>query len=191
MQFSDRQLLLVNTAQSLKFLEKYADHQEIWNIFQKHQTIPDNIQDLHFHFNNFKNSIEKEFAFLKEATQKNVGNFQSSLNLQQMYSASLCSHIYNKLAELQWQFQHHDPHMNFGHMIQIETPDFDPDIDDISPTTIDQEVQYSKTFNNTYIFLMSYGARSSLNFIQVIFPVLWRFSRVSWGSSFWCPTSYG
>ena len=29
--------------------------------------------------------------------------------------------------------------MNSGDMIQIEAPDFDPDIDDISPTTIDQE----------------------------------------------------
>ena len=119
------------------------DHQaQIWKIFQKHQTIPDDIQDLHFHFDNFKNGIEKEFAFLKEATLKNVGNFQSSLNLQQMYSASLCSHvnnIYNKLVELQWQIQHCDLHMNSGDMIQIEVPDFDPDIDDVSPTTIDQE----------------------------------------------------
>ena len=29
--------------------------------------------------------------------------------------------------------------MNSGDMIQIEAPDFDPDIDDVSPTTIDQE----------------------------------------------------
>ena len=104
--------------------------------------IPDDIQDLHFHFDNFKNGIEKEFTFLKEATQKNVENFQSSLNLQQTYSASLCSHvnnIYNKLAEIQWQIQHHDPHMNFGDTIQIEVPDFDPDIDEVSPTTTDQE----------------------------------------------------
>ena len=59
-----------------------------------------------------------------------------------MYSTSLCSHvnnIYNKLAELQWQLQHCDPHMNTGDTIQIEAPDFDPDIDDISSTTIDQE----------------------------------------------------
>ena len=142
-QFANCQLLLVNTARSLKFLEEYADHQvQIWKIFQKHQTIPDDIQDLHFHFDDFKNSIEKEFAFLKEATQKNVENFQSSLNPQQTYSASLCSHvnnIYNKLAELQWQIQHRDPHMNSGDTIQIEAPDFDPDIDDVSPTTIDQE----------------------------------------------------
>ena len=95
-QFVNRQLLLVNTAQSLKFLEEYADRQaQIWKIFQKHQTILDNIQDLHFHFDDFKNGIEKEFAFLKEATLKNVGNFQSSLNLQHIYSASLCSHVNN------------------------------------------------------------------------------------------------
>ena len=102
------------------------DHQaQIWKIFQKHQMIPDNIQDLHFHFDNFKNRIKKEFIFLKEATQKNVENFQSSPNLQQMYSTSLCSHvnnIYNKLVEIQWQIQHHDPHMNFGDTIQIEAP---------------------------------------------------------------------
>ena len=79
---------------------------------------------------------------MREATSKNVGNFQSSLSLQQTYSTSLCSHvnnIYNKLVELQWQIQHHDPHMNSGDTIQIEVPDFDPDIDDISPTIIDQE----------------------------------------------------
>ena len=29
--------------------------------------------------------------------------------------------------------------MNPGDTIQIEVPDFDPDIDDISPTTIDQQ----------------------------------------------------
>ena len=41
-QFIDCQLLLVNTACSLKFLEEYTDHQsQIWKIFQKHQTIPE------------------------------------------------------------------------------------------------------------------------------------------------------
>ena len=46
------------------------------------------------------------------------------------------NNIYNKLAELQRQIQHRDLHMNSGDMIQIEAPDFDPDIDDVpSPTT--------------------------------------------------------
>ena len=48
------------------------------------------------------------------------------------------NNIYNKLAELQRQIQHHDPHMNSGDMIQIEAPDFDLDIDDVSSPTIDQ-----------------------------------------------------
>ena len=141
-QFANHQLLLVNTAQSLKFLEECSDRQaQIWKIFQKHQTIPEDLQDLHLHFDDFKNIIEKEFKFLKEATSRNVENSQTSLNLQQTYSSSLCSHvnnIYNKLAELQRQIQHCDPHMNSGDMIQIEAPDFDPDINDISSPTIDQ-----------------------------------------------------
>ena len=99
------------------------------------------MQDLHFHFDDFKNSIEKDFKFLKEATSRNVENFQTSLNLQQTYSSSLCSHvnnIYNKLAELQRQIQHHDPHRNSGDMIQREAPDFDPNINDISSPTMDE-----------------------------------------------------
>ena len=44
-----------------------------------------------------------------------------------------------KLVKLQRQIQHRDPHMNSGDTIQIEAPDFDLDIDDVSPTTIDQE----------------------------------------------------
>ena len=54
-QFVDRQLLLVNTTRSLKFLEDYVDCQEqIWKIFQKHQMIPNDIQDLHFYIDDFK-----------------------------------------------------------------------------------------------------------------------------------------
>ena len=76
-QFVDRQLLLVNTARSLKFLKEYMDRQaQIWKIFQKHQMIPDDIQDLHFHIDDFKNGTVKEFTFLKEATRKNIENFQ-------------------------------------------------------------------------------------------------------------------
>ena len=133
----DRQLLLVNTARSLKFLKDYTDRQAvIWKIFQRHKTIPDDIQDLHLHIDDFKSGIEKEFTFLKEATCKNMENFQSSLNLQQAYSAALCSHInniYNKLAEIQQQFAHPNQHMNTGDVIEIEAPDFDPDIDEAPP----------------------------------------------------------
>ena len=141
MQFTDCQLPLVNTACCLKFLEEYADRQsQIWKIFQKHQTIPEDLQDLHFHFDDFKNSIEKDFKYLKEATLRNVENFQTSLNLQQTYSSSLCSHmnnIYSKLSELQRQIQKYHTYMNQGDTIQIEAPEFDPDIDKVSSPNTD------------------------------------------------------
>ena len=145
-QFMDRQLLLVNIARSLKFLK---DQQAlIWDIFQRHQMIADNIQDLHFHLDDFKSNIEKEFVFLKEANHNNVENFQSSLNLQQTYSAALCSHvnnIYNKLAEIQQQLPHSNQHMNTGNVIQIKAPDFDPDIDEALPISTDQNINHQET----------------------------------------------
>ena len=117
-QFADCQLLLVNTAFCLKFLEEYSDQQSpIWKIFHKHHNIPEDLQDLHFYFNDFKTSLEKDLKYLKEATSRNIQNFQTSLNLQQTYSSSLCSHvnnIYSKLSELQRQIQHHRMHMNQG-----------------------------------------------------------------------------
>ena len=93
-QFADRQLLLVNTAHCLKFLEEYSDRQaQIWKIFHKHHNIPDDLEDLHIHFDDFKTSLETDFTHLKEAMSHNIQNIQMSLNLQQMYSSSLCSHI--------------------------------------------------------------------------------------------------
>ena len=146
-QFADRQLLLVNTARSLKFLEEYADRQAlIWQIFRKHTNIPDDIHDLHLHIDDFKTNIEKKFNFLKEATRKNVENFHTSLNLQQIYSAALCSHvhnIYHKISEIQLQLPHSTQHMNTGDVIQIEALDFDPDIDEGLPTQEHQEAQGS------------------------------------------------
>ena len=81
-QFADHQLLLVNTARCLKFLE-YSDQQsQIWKIFHKHHNIPEDLQDLHFHFDDFKISLEKDFKYLKEATSQNIQNIQTLLNLQ-------------------------------------------------------------------------------------------------------------
>ena len=60
-QFADRQLLLVNIAHCLKFLEEYLDRQaEIWKNFHKHHNIPDDLEDLHHHFDDFKTSLETD-----------------------------------------------------------------------------------------------------------------------------------
>ena len=132
-QFADKQLLLINTARSLKFLEEYADRQAlVWKIFSKHQNIPDEISDLHLHIDNFKGNIQKEFNFLKEATRKNIENFQASLSSQQTYSATLGSHInniYHKISKLQQQLPHPTQHMNTEDIIQINAPEFNLDID--------------------------------------------------------------
>ena len=59
-----------------------------------------------------------------------------------MYSSSLCSHvnnIYSKLSELQRQIQNHHMHMNQGDTLQIEAPDFDPDIDGVSSPNAEEK----------------------------------------------------
>ena len=124
----------------------YSKVIEIWQIFRKHENIPDDISDLHLHIDDFKTNIQKEFNFLKEATCKNVENFQTSLNLQHTYSAALCSHvnnIYHKILEIQQQLPHSAQHMNTANVIQIEVPDFDPDINEGLPTQEQQEAQGS------------------------------------------------
>ena len=68
-QFVDRQTLLVNTARSLKFLEEYTDRQaQIWKVLQKYHNLPDEVDNLHSHFDSFKSTIETNFKHLKEAT---------------------------------------------------------------------------------------------------------------------------
>ena len=128
-------------------MEEYADRQVlIWKFFRKHKNIPDDIYDLHLHIDDFKTKIKKEFNFLKEVTRKNIKNFQTSLNLQQTYSVALCSHvnnIYHKISEIQWQLPHSAQHMNTGDVIQIEAPDFDPDIYEGLSTLEHQEAQGS------------------------------------------------
>ena len=82
-------------------------------------------------------------------TCKNIENFQTSLNLQQTYSVALCSHInniYHKISEIQQQLPHPTQHMNTGDVIQIDTLDFDPDIDGRLPTKEHEETQGSDSF---------------------------------------------
>ena len=82
-QFTDRQTLLINTACSLKFLEEYADRQaQIWKILHKYHNLPDDVEDIHFHFDSFKSSIKTDFKHLKEATSCNVQNIQTLLGIQ-------------------------------------------------------------------------------------------------------------
>ena len=70
-----------------------------------------------------------------------------------MYSVALCSHvnnIYNKLSETQQQLPHSTQHMNTGNIIQIEVPDFDPDIDEASTIQDHQETQGSASITQQF-----------------------------------------
>ena len=75
-------------------------------------------------------------------TSHNVQNIQTSLSVQQTYSSTLCSHvnnIYSKLSKLQKHIQHHCMYSHQGDTVQIEAPEFDPDIDGDSPASTDEK----------------------------------------------------
>ena len=77
--------------------------------------------------------MQTEFNVLKKATFKNIENLHDSINLQQTYTTSLCSHvnsIYTKLAQLDRQIQTHClyPHSQTD-SVQHNAPEYDSDID--------------------------------------------------------------
>ena len=47
--------------------------------------------------------------------------------------------MYSNLSELQRLIQHHHMHMNQGDTVQIEAPDFNPDIDGVSSPSTDEK----------------------------------------------------
>ena len=47
--------------------------------------------------------------------------------------------------EIQQQLSHPNQHMNTGDVIQIEVPDFDPNIDEVLPTSADQNIEHQET----------------------------------------------
>ena len=100
--FHDRQLVLVNTARVLKFLESFAAHQtKLWKVLSKYHNLPD-------HFHDLKTTLQAEFDLLKTATSKNIQNIQEAVHSQQAYMTVLSGHIntlYTKLAHLDRQIQ--------------------------------------------------------------------------------------
>ena len=125
--FHNRQLVLVNTARALKFLESYAAQQaKLRKVLSKYHNLPD-------HFHDLKTTLQVEFDLLKKATSKNIQNIQEVVQSQQAYTTALFGHIntlYTKLAHLDKQVQIHClcPHPQ-SDVIQLNAPDYNPDID--------------------------------------------------------------
>ena len=83
----DRQLVLVNTARVLKFLEYYVARQaKLWKVLSKYHNLPN-------HFHNFKTTLQAEFELLKKAMSKNIQNIQEVVQSQQQYTTVLFGHI--------------------------------------------------------------------------------------------------
>ena len=135
--FHDRQLVLVNSARALKFLESYTVRQaKLWKVLSKYHHLPD-------HFHDLKTTLQAEFDLLKKATSKNIENIQEAVQSQQAYTTALCSHInslYTKLPQLNRQMQTHClyPHPQLD-VVQLNAPNYDPDIDGQPDLVIDQQ----------------------------------------------------
>ena len=123
----DRQLVLVNSARALKFLESYAARQaKLWKVLSKYNHLSD-------HFHDLKTTLQSEFNLLKKATLKNIENIQEAIQSQQAYTTALCSHInslYTKMAQLDRRFQMHClyPHPQLD-VVRLNAPEYNPDID--------------------------------------------------------------
>ena len=132
--FHGRQLVLVNTARALKFLESYSAQQtKLWRVLSKYHYLPD-------HFHDLKTTLQAEFELLKTATLKNIQSINKVVESQQAYMTVLYGHIntlYTKLAQLDKQVQIHCIYQHpQSDVIHLNTPDYDPDIDrDPDPVT--------------------------------------------------------
>ena len=146
--FHDRQLILINTARALKFLESYTSRQtKLWKVLAKYHNLPD-------HFHDLKTTLQTEFELLKTATSKNVQNLQEMVQAQQAYTTVLLGQIaalHTKLAHLDKQIHCIYPHQQLD-AAQLNAPDYDSDIDrEANPTNAIQPLNTDSVKEETAI----------------------------------------
>ena len=102
-------------------------------MLSKYHNLPD-------HFHDLKTTLQAEFELLKTATSKNIQSINEAVESQQAYLTVLYDHLntlYTKLVHLDKQVQIHCiyPHPQLD-VIQLNAPDYNPDIDgDPDPVT--------------------------------------------------------
>ena len=80
---TDCQIVLVNMAKALKYLEDFGQRQsQLFKVLEKYHLLPDNFGNL-----------QSQFEFLKQATFKNVEHLQQLINVQQTCTATKCTYI--------------------------------------------------------------------------------------------------
>ena len=113
-------------------------------MLSKYHNLPD-------HFHNLKTTLQAKFDLLKKATSKNIQNIQEVVQSQQAYTNVLSGHInqlYTKLAHLDKQVQIHCLYLHpQSDIIQLNTPDYDPDIDRDYDPAIDIQPPNAKSTN--------------------------------------------
>ena len=83
---TDHQIVLVNTAGALKYLEDFGEQQsQLFTVLEKYHLLPDNLENL-----------QSQLGFLKKATSKNIEQIQQAISVQQNCTATLCTYI-NKI----------------------------------------------------------------------------------------------
>ena len=120
---TDRQIILVNTARALKYLEDFGQRQsQLFTVLEKYHLVPDSLENL-----------QSQFHFLKEATSRNVDNIQQVITGQQTYTTNLCTYINSilpQITKLEDATHKFDQKLTTEQdTIQINALDFDLDID--------------------------------------------------------------
>ena len=124
---TDHQIVLVNIARALKYLEDFCQRQsQLFKVLEKYHLLPDNFENL-----------QSQFGFLKQATFKNIVHLQQAINVQQMCTATICTYINDILSRItkleQTILQLQQKITMEQNTVQINAPDFDPDIDGPHP----------------------------------------------------------
>ena len=83
---TDCQIVLINTARALKYLEDFGEQQsQLFTGLEKYHLLP-----------NYFENLQSQFGFLKKATSKNIEHLQQAISVQQNCSATICIYI-NKI----------------------------------------------------------------------------------------------
>ena len=84
---TERQIVLVNMARALKYLEDFGQRQsQLFTVLEKYHLLLDNLENL-----------QSQFGFLKQATSNNVDYLQQAINVQPTCMATMCTYINNIL----------------------------------------------------------------------------------------------
>ena len=120
---TDHQIVLVNMARALKYLEDFSQRQsQLFKVLEKYHLLPDNFENL-----------QSQFGFLKQATSKNIEHLHQAINVQQTCTATICTYINSILPHItkleQTVFELQQKITTDQDRVQINAPDYDPDID--------------------------------------------------------------